>query len=105
MAVLLHVLLGAVDHRRDKFRILTGAKDLPMNDHLVLRINHCLAVISLNRPMGGGHDGRLVVRDVALDLLALLPHDLSSSFSLEPGFYSLRLLRELLDLLLAGAPG
>jgi hypothetical protein len=41
-----------------------------VDNHLVLGIDQSLAAIALDHPMGRLHLGRVVIRDVAADLLA-----------------------------------
>jgi hypothetical protein len=48
--------------------ILSFSKGFRMDNHLMLGIDKGLTIISLNRPMGGHHIGRFVIRDIALDL-------------------------------------
>jgi hypothetical protein len=67
----LHVFLCACDHRRQVLMIL-AAESLGMHDDLVFGIHQRLRVVPLDNPVGGGHLGRLVIGQVALDLFPAL---------------------------------
>jgi hypothetical protein len=66
-----HVLFGPFYHGTNMIMILPFSKGLRMNNNLMFRIDEYLSIISLNRPMGGHHSGRFVIRHITLDLLPI----------------------------------
>jgi hypothetical protein len=83
--------------------ILTNAKGLSMEDYLMLGIDESLAVVTLDDAMRGFHLGRLVVREVAADLLAC--GAMPGLILLEPFSQALNLLLETLHLALSVSAG
>ena len=69
----LEILQSSLQHGGSMGMILTAAKGFGVDDYLVFAIDEGLAVITLDDAMGRFHLGRLVVREVAADLLACGP--------------------------------
>jgi hypothetical protein len=94
----LEILQSPVQQGRPMGMILTPAEGLGMHDDLVLAGDEGLAVVALDDPMGRFHLGRVVVREVAADLLARGP--VLALILLEPSLYPLGLLQQALHLAL-----
>ncbi len=67
-----YILFGSGQHGSNILMILT-IECLSVQDDLVLFIDKGLGIVALNDPMRGGHLGRLIVGDIALDFVAALP--------------------------------
>ena len=65
------VLFGDIQHRRQVFVILT-AESLSGHDDLVLGINQSLGVVTLDHAARCRHFRRLVIDDIALDLVTIV---------------------------------
>lgn len=83
--------------------ILATAEGFGMDDDLVLTIGQGLAVVTLDDGMGSPHFGRVVIRNVAADLLSYGP--ILSLVLLEPPLKALSLPLEALYLLLSQGLG
>ena len=69
----LEILQSSLQHGGSMGMILTAAEGFGVDDYLVFAIDEGLAVVTLDDAMGRFHLGRLVVREVAADLLACRP--------------------------------
>jgi hypothetical protein len=86
----LEILQSSVQHGRPMGMILTSTEGFGVDDYLVFGINESLAIVPLDDAMGRLHFGRVVIREVAADLLARGP--VLGVITLEPLLQALSLL-------------
>jgi hypothetical protein len=95
----LKILQSPLQHGRSMGLILPPAEGFGVDDYLVLGIDEGLAVVALDDAMGRPHFSRVVIRDVAADLLFCGP--ILCLILLESLLQALGLLLQTLHLLLS----